>query len=161
MYKFSFEYWKVKKNMVSLNKGDNIMLDFTFLTEEQCFDSSRKLEILEKRGTIAPITDFSILLGGYVSNNYHYNNSNSLENRSGWYWTSSDNKDNDALVVCESGSRGSSNVSMRFGGARPALPYSSIRNISSNGVRGRDGILEVEYGEYPQKVASKRLQDEL
>lgn len=137
------------------------MNDFTFLTEEQCFDSSRKLEILEKRGTIAPITDFSILLGGYVSDNYHYNNSNSLEDRAGYYWTSSDDKDNDARVVDLSGDRDSDIVLRRYGGARPALPYSSIRNISSNGVRGRDGILEVEYGEYPQKVASKRLQDEL
>ena len=137
------------------------MNDFTFLTEEQYFDSSRKLEILEKRGTIAPITDFSILLGGYVSDNYHYNNSNSLEDRSGYYWTSSDDKYNDACVITGSGDRYNGNVCRRNGGARPALPYSSIRNISSNGVRGRDGILEVEYGEYPQKVASKRLQDEL
>lgn len=137
------------------------MNDFTFLTEEQCFDSSRKLEILEKRGTIAPITDFSILLGGYVSDDDYYNNSNSLEDRSGWYWTSSDDKDNDACVVSHYGDRCIDNLRLRDGGARPALPYSSIRNISSNGVRGRDGILEVEYGEYPQKVASKRLQDEL
>ncbi len=138
------------------------MLDFTFLTEEQCFDFSRKLEILEKRRTIAPITDFSILLGGYVSNDYYYNNSNLLEDRSGWYWTSSDNKDNGVRVVDPDGDRGDRNaVYRRRGGARPALPYSSIRNISSNIVRGRDGILEVEYGKYPQKVASKRLQDEL
>ena len=137
------------------------MNDFTFLTEEQCFDSSRKLEILEKRGTIAPITDFSILLGGYVSDDYYYNNVNSLEDRSGWYWTSSDDKDNDVRVVRFDGSRVHSYVNRRGGGARPALPYSSIRNIASNGVRRRDGILEVEYGEYPQKVASKRLQDEL
>lgn len=136
------------------------MNDFTFLTEEQCFDSSGKLEILEKRGTIAPITDFSILLGGYVSNYHYYNNSNSLEDRSGWYWTSSD-KDNDARVVCRDGDCYYFRVNRRTGGARPALPYSSIRNICSNGVRGRDGILEVEYGEYPQKVASKRLQGEL
>ena len=137
------------------------MNDFTFLPEEQCFDSSRKLEILEKRGTIAPITDFSILLGGYVSDDDYYNNGNSLEDRSGWYWTSSDDKDNDVRGVRFDGSRTHSYVNRRSGGARPALPYSSIRNIASNGVRGRDGILEVEYGEYPQKVASKRLQDEL
>ena len=137
------------------------MNDFTFLTEEQCFDSSRKLEILEKRGTIAPITDFSILLGGYVNDSDHYNNSNSLEDRAGYYWTSSDDKDNDARVVINNGNSRSLTVDRRTGGARPALPYSSIHNISSNGVRGRDGILEVEYGEYPQKVASKRLQDEL
>lgn len=137
------------------------MLDFTFLTYEQCFVESKKLEILEKRGIISPITDFSILLGGYVIDNYHYNNSNSLEDRAGWYWTSSDVKDNEVCVVRDCGSRGDFRVDLRTGGARPALPYSLIRNISSNGVRGRDGILEVEYGEYPQKVASKRLQDEL
>ena len=137
------------------------MNDFTFLTKEQCFDPSRKLEILEKRGTIAPITDFSILLGGYVSNDYYYNNGYLLEDRSGWYWTSSDDKDNDARVVTHSGNRRDDSVDLRNGGARPALSYSTIRNIASNGVRGKDGILEVEYGEYPQKVASKRLQDEL
>ena len=64
-------------------------------------------------------------------------------------------------VVYHNGLRSNVYVYSRVGGARPALPYSSIRNISSNIVRGRDGILEVEYGEYPQKVASKRLQDEL
>ena len=137
------------------------MSDFTFLTEEQCFDSSRKLEILAKRGTIAPITDFAILLGGYVSDNSHYNNSNSLEDRSGFYWTSSDDRDNDVRVVDYNGNRYYLTVYSRYGGARPALPYSSIRNICSNGVRGSDGILAVEYGEYPQTVASKRLQDEL
>lgn len=68
------------------------MNDFTFLTEEQCFDSYRKLEILKKRGTIAPITDFSILLGGFVSDDYYYKHSNSLEDRAGYYWTSSDDE---------------------------------------------------------------------
>ena len=46
-------------------------------------------------------------------------------------------------------------VTERNGGARPALPYSSISSISSNGVRGRKGILEVEYGEYPQTIVSE------
>lgn len=136
------------------------MNDFTFLTEEQCFDYFGKLEILKKRGTIAPITDFSILLGGNVNNDYYYNNSNSLEDRSGWYWTSYSDKYNDVRVVNCNGDKNYYNAYRRTGGARPALPYSSIHSISS-GVRGRDGILEVEYGEYPQKVASKRLQDEL
>ena len=43
----------------------------------------------------------------------------------------------------------------REGGARPVLPYSSISRVSSNGVRGRNGILEVEYGEYPQTIVSE------
>ncbi len=64
------------------------MNDFTFLTVEQCFGSN-KLDILKKRGTEAAITDFSILLGGYVSRSYHINNDSSLEGRTGVYWTKS------------------------------------------------------------------------
>ena len=130
------------------------MNDFTFLTEEQCFDSSRKLEILEKRGTIAPITDFSILLGGYVSD-YYTSEGNSRNDRTGWWWTKSSDGDNVACIVLDFGHSYWHYVSNRRGGARPALPYSSISSISSNGVRGRNGILEVEYGEYPQTIVSE------
>ena len=42
------------------------MSSLTFLTKEQCF-GSEKLDILKKRGTKAILTDFSILLGGYVN----------------------------------------------------------------------------------------------
>ena len=73
------------------------MSNFTFLTEEQCFGND-KLDILEKRGTKAAITDFSVLLGGWVSD-YHVDNDSSLEGRTGWYWTKSDDGDNDARVV--------------------------------------------------------------
>ena len=138
------------------------MLDFTFLTEKQIF-GNKELEVFEKRGTIAQLTDFSILLGGYVSNNYYYDDSNlSKEDRIGYYWTSSFAEYKyDVRVVYSDGNGYSDSVNQRNIGARPALSYSSIRNIVSNTMRGNDGILEVEYGEYPQKAASKRLQDAL
>lgn len=79
------------------------MKNFTFLIDDQIFGTS-KLEIFDKIGTQAAITDFAILLGGYVSDNYYYNGGTSLEDRTGWYWTSSDDKDNDARVVRSSGS---------------------------------------------------------
>ena len=138
------------------------MSNFTFLTEEQCFGND-KLDILEKRGTQAAITDFSVLLGGWVSD-YHVDNDSSLEGRTGWYWTKSDDGDNDARVVDGPGSRNYDRVHERLGGARPALPFSSISNIPTNGESGkraRDGILEVEYGYYPQKAASKDMQERL
>lgn len=78
------------------------MKDFTFLTDDQIFGNN-KLEVFDKIGTQAAITDFSILLGGYVSNNNYYNGGTSLEDRTGWYWTSSDDKDNDARVVDDDG----------------------------------------------------------
>ena len=139
------------------------MSNFTFLTEEQYFGSD-KLDILEKRGTKAAITDFSILLGAYVSDNNHIDNDSSLEGRTGYYWTKSDDGDNDARVVDDDGDGNCISVYNRDGGARPALPFSSISNIPTNGESGkraRDGILEVEYGYYPQKAASKDMQERL
>ena len=138
------------------------MGNFTFLTEEQCFGDDN-LDILEKRGTQAAITDFSVLLGGSVSD-YHVDNDSSLEGRTGWYWTKSDAGDNVARVVSKLGRRDIDYVGERNDGARPALPFSSISNIPTNGEsgkRGRDGILEVEYGYYPQKAASKDMQERL
>ena len=138
------------------------MSDFTFLTEEQCFGND-KLDILKKRGRQAAITDFSILLGAYVSD-YHIDNDSSLEGRTGWYWTKSDNGDNDARVVYDDGYRYYVNVYRRDGGARPALPFSEVSSIPTNGESGkraRDGILEVEYGYYPQKAVAKDMQERL
>ena len=138
------------------------MSNFTFLTQEQCFGSD-KLDILKKRGTKAAITDFSVLLGGWVSSE-HVENDSSLEGRTGYYWTKSDDGDNDARVVLSSGARNYCNVDVRSGGARPALPFSSISSIPTNGESGkraRDGILEVEYGYYPQKAVSRDMQERL
>ena len=137
------------------------MSNFTFLSKEQCFGND-KLDILEKRGTKAAITDFSILLGGYVSN-YHIDNDRSLEGRAGYYWTKSDDGDNDVSMVRSNGLC-SSDVCLRYVGARPALQFSSISSIPTNGEcgkRGRDGVLEVKYGYYPQKAASKEIQERL
>lgn len=78
------------------------MTDLTLLEVEQYFESN-KLKIIEKRGTKAAITDFSILLGGYVSTDYHIDRGNKLEDRTGYYWTKTDDGDNDARVVDDGG----------------------------------------------------------
>lgn len=129
-------------------------MNFTFLTEEQCFGNSQ-LDILKKYGTKCAITDFSILLGGFVSSDYHTSEGNSRKDRACWWWTKSSDGDIDARVVLKGGNGYWYYVYRRDGGARPALPYSSISSFSSNGVRGSNGILEVEYGEYPQTIVSE------
>lgn len=139
------------------------MSNFTFLTEEQYFGSD-KLDIftLWKRGTKAAITDFSILLGARVSDYDHVNGDTSLEGRTGMYWTKSDDGPNDARMVNFHGRSKFNSVLMRNVGARPALPFSSISSIPTNGESGkraRKGVLEVEYGYYPQKAESKEMQD--
>ena len=129
------------------------MSEFTFLDEEQIF-GDKQLNILRNYGTKCAITDFSILLGGYVSD-YYTSEGNSRKDRTGWWWTKSSDGDNATRVVYANGYSYWNYVHKRLGGARPALPYSSISSISSNGVRGKNGILEVEYGEYPQTIVSE------
>ena len=138
------------------------MSDFTFLTEEQIFGSNQ-IDVIRKRGTKAAISDFSVLLGGWVSD-YHVDSDSSLKGRTGWYWTKSDDGDNDARVVYVDGDSDYDDVSIRNGGARPALPFSSISSIPTNGESGkraRDGVLEVEYGYYPQRAVSRDMQERL
>ena len=135
------------------------MLDLTFLTKEQIFGDN-KLEILKKYGTRCVITDFSILLGGYVSWDYYTSEGKTLKNRAGWWWTKSSDGD-DAHAVYTNGSRFWDRVYKRGGGARPALPYSSIQSIFLNGVRGKSGIKEIEYGEYPQTIVDENYSSEL
>ena len=134
-------------------------LDFTFLTVDQIFGNSQ-LEILQKYGTKCAITDFAILLGGYVSSDCFTSEGNTLNNRTSWWWTKSSYGD-EVHAVLMSGGGSWSTVSRRIGGSRPALPYSSISAISSNGVRGSNGIKEIEYGEYPQTIVTETLSQEL
>ena len=138
------------------------MSDFTFLTQKQFLEGD-KLEIIRKRGTKAAITDFSILLGGYVNNKIHIDGDSSLEGRTGVYWVKSDGGANDAYVVDQDGSSSCDSLCERRGGARPALPFSNINSIPTNGVSrmAQDGIIEVEYGYYPQKAASRDMQERL
>ena len=140
--------------------GDLYMSNFTFLTDVQIFGNS-ELDIIKKYGTKAAITDFSILLGGYVSSDYHTSEGNAKKDRTGWWWTKTDYDDDIVHDVDTDGNWDCNDVNLRIGGARPALPYSVISSISSNGVRGGNGILEVQYGEYPQMVVDENYSREL
>lgn len=124
------------------------------------------LEVIKKRGVKAAITDFSILLGGWVdrdSNYLHIDSDDSLAGRTGYYWTRSDDGDNDVRAVTGSGNRYYYDVTKRLGGARPVLPFSSIDRIPTNGVssKDKDGVKYVEYSFYPQSAVTRGLQQEL
>ena len=138
------------------------MSNFTFLTEEQCFGNN-KLDILKKRGRKAALTDFSILLGAYVSHDHIANNS-SLEGRTGFYWTKSEEEYNKVYIINTDGRSNCIFINYYNCGARPALPFSQVSSIPTNGKMGeraKDGILEVEYGYYPQKAVEKDMQERL
>ena len=84
------------------------MLDFTFLTDEQCF-GDKQLDILKKYGTKCAITDFSILLGGAVAGYYYTSEGNTRKDLTSWWWTKTP-YDNVARVVDLNGLRNWCNV---------------------------------------------------
>lgn len=139
------------------------MSNLTILTMDEIADRNQQLEIFRKRGTKATISDFAMLLGGQVSN-YNYK----LKKRTGSYWTDTGydiyngyrkpTKIESLYTVDSDGEIHDNEVYTRNIGCRPVLPYSTISSICSNKVRTQDGILEVEYGEYPQEAVSKTLQ---
>lgn len=133
------------------------MLDFTYLFEEQVFGDS-KLEIFEKYGTYCEISDFARLLGGLVSTCKYSIEGKNVNTGCWWLGTPFDNK---ARVVNMKGNNFYDYTYERNVGGRPALPYSLIKDISQNAVRGVSGVLEVEYGEYPQTIVDECFSEHL
>ena len=64
-------------------------------------------------------------------------------------------------IVDSSGYKDHEHTNHRSNGIRPVLSYAKIKDDISNEIINEDGIKEVEYGEYPQYVVNKKLQDEL
>lgn len=139
------------------------MNDFTFLTKDQIFGSNQ-IEVIKKRGTKAAISDFSVMLGGQLSDS-HVASDSSLKGRTGNYWTKSDYEERFMFTVQALGNGSFSDGTGRSVGARPALPLSSLNsNIPTNeesGKRATDGVLEVEYGYYPQTAVAREMQEML
>ena len=138
--------------------------DLTLLSKVQIWGNSSEsqLEVIRKYGTKAAITDLCILTGSYLCEDTYYNidEDKSLTGRTSWFWTRSDDGDNDVRAVYKNGDRFNKYRYDRTGAVRPALQSSVIfSQISPNRVRGYNGTEEVEYGEYPQNAADSRMQN--
>ena len=132
------------------------MVKFTFLEEDDYITEETRLDVFKKIGTKAPLTDFAFLLGASSSYDEYYKNEKDLKNRIGSYWTVTNDEDED-VIICDTYY---SEPNRRTIGARPVCNYLDIKNLASN-KQMIDGVFEVEYGEYPQYVASKTLQRKL
>lgn len=130
--------------------------EVTLLSEGEVFGLER-IDITNRMGGRCAISDFAILLGAYVSDEVYIDDDSSLKGRTTWWWTRSSDGDGDVRTVLIDGDRHCTYAGKRCGAVRPALPFSNISAISPNGVRGRSGFLEVEYGEYPQYAVDTRL----
>lgn len=130
----------------------NLKLDF--LESNQIFGENQ-LEIFKNGKTEAYITDFAILLGGWSI--IYPEKSNSTI---GIYFTKTGCEDYAPTVDWNGNKRGHI-VDGRHVGIRPILPYSQIQMLASNISINPNGILEVEFGEYPQTIVSDLLSKEL
>ena len=127
------------------------MLDFTFLTEEQI----KNLNIFDVFSPEAEVTDYSILLGAEYSVDI-------LNSKLGAYWLKNCDGKNDVLClesIAETSAEREGNE--REVGARLVVFYPSIKNECIMKKKIENGILEIYYGEYPQKAVSDALQKEL
>ena len=117
--------------------------NLTLLSEGQIWGNSseNQLEVLRKYGIEAAISDLCVLTGSALCEDTDYNVSdsslNNLKGRTSWFWTRSDDNDNDVCAVNENGDRYDKYRYERDGAVRPALQSSAIYSqISPNKVRG-------------------------
>lgn len=133
------------------------MNHFTFLTNKQAYYGEDRLIIFKKIGNDCIMTDYAIALGGDTKSTFGFK---------GRWFTQTVTENNESIVTnfydVEYGCVNA--ILSRGEGARPVLPFSSIKDIPSNGLGitvGKNGILEVEYGYYPQTAPKQELQNEL
>ena len=141
----------------------NKNFELTLLSDGKIWGNSNEpqLEVISKYGTNAAITDLCILTGGYLCENtkYNINEDRSLTGRIGWFWTRSNDGDNDVRAVDKEGNRCYSIRYARNGTVRPALQSSVIfSQIYQSRVSGYNRTEEVELGEYPQWAVSLEMQ---
>ena len=139
----------------------NKNFELTLLSEGQIW-GKRQLDVIRKYGTNAAITDLCILTGSYLCEDTDYNidEDRSLTGRTSWFWTRSNDGDNDVFTVDESGYRNNVHRYTLHGAVRPVLQSSTIfSQIFPNRVSGYYDVYEVELGEYPQNAADSRMQN--
>ena len=128
-----------------------------FLTQNQLYDDTA-LDVIKKRGTKAVITDYAIILGGYVSN---FDDGSNLKYKIRSYFTGS-YSESSVGIVYDDGKNYYTSLKRRDTGIRLVMPFKD-KIPSNDGIilEKTDGVLEVEYGYYPQDSVSIKLEEEL
>lgn len=135
-------------------------MNFTFLTKRQIY-GKKKIEVFKPLGAKAAITDFAIVAGGYVSNDYYIYGKNQLEDRTGYYWTQTREDENSVNIVNEDGDYHLADLNFSLCGCRLVLNLEDEWSnfLTTNFLDLNDN--EIEYGYYPQQAVSKEIQQEL
>ena len=127
------------------------MSEYSFLSKEEVETS----EILKQRRKGGETTDFFAILGGRAINYY----TKEKDKKYGTYWTRTDYDSSTIYLVDPSGSTLTTVIDDRSCGIRPVIPISYVNDNYPDIEVNEDGI--IEFGKYPQSVASVEIQEEL
>ncbi len=118
------------------------MNKITLLTQNDIFPPN-KLNVDQFKCTI---TDFAILLGGYVSTTDFINEQYVNKNRTTWYWLQNNNFAIKPSIIREDGTINERYANKRDGGIRPVMEINNTNDFKY--INDKEFI----YGEYPQTV---------
>ena len=129
----------------------NVIGDMTLVSHGNFMSGKeKKSEVLKKMGNNCGISDYAILLGAAIPRNYDPTDQHPA------YWLASGKWS----VDCTN-NPGITNGKSRNGGIRPAINLKNLKGIDKHAVVNSEGIKEIQYGEYPQTVASKTASAQL
>ena len=131
------------------------MDDVLILSYDNLYEENR-LNIFKMINPQAYMSDFAIMLGGFIDSEYKYN-----IKKLGNYWINTDSIDEFNYAVNSKGNISHKIINKRTIGIRPILSFSQIKDNINNYKINEDGIIEIEYGEYPQHAVDNILQEEL
>ena len=134
------------------------MYRMTLLSIDQVF-GDKKIDIIKKYGTKSIITDFSILLDGFVLNDFYINGGFFLKDRTGTWLSKTSYDDDNIYFVDHRGCKNYTSNLRRQSGIRPVLLWHSELNQANK--KSHENIIEVNYGEYPQSIVSESKSCEL
>ena len=118
---------------------------------------NEQLNIFKEIERGCSITDFAILTSGFVSDSNFTSSGNELENRTCYWWTSTESFEN-VSVIAANGEVFSLTSEERHGAVRPAVEYLSPDEISEKlNIKQGKKIREIQIGEYPQTVVNESL----
>lgn len=139
------------------------MAIFNFLTREQVVGDDQ-LDIFRKRGLTCAQSDFATLLSGGRVHKFSDTKEENMEFGYNLWWTQSTTYKGQADAILGDFYQfeyGSHSTNKRDLGVRPCLAFIPISPSPIKGERASDGILEIEYGEYPQSAVDVALEKTL
>jgi len=152
---------KINKKLILFNIYDNINLlkgrdimnryieapIFGILPLELIINEDTKLEIFSKRTSSANMTDFALAMCENTNKNT--------------YWTKNNDQEVRAYIINEFGKASRANTKSKNIGIRPVVKWSQIKPYCKNIELNDDGVLEAEYGLFPNNFVTPSLQNKL